>query len=116
MTKLPPRLRVVDEPYTASRRASVLAIDAFDFAQDVTRLEDQGLIVINADEDRLVDEVDLRLHVQCLAVADDIVLPDTWWTSSVAHQLVTLAGWMRLRFITVNGVEIPTVATKKKAR
>ena len=105
-------LRAVDADYQTKRRAYVLGFDATEFRQDVDALEQKGWIVVNADEDRLIDDVDLRLHLMALTCADDLVLPSIWWTSAVAHQLVTAAGWMRIRFITPDGATIETTKGK----
>lgn len=102
-------LRLVDDTYVASRRIYVLALDLGDFASDVTTMEEQGYVVINGEEDRLIDEVDLRVHLQGLSVADDLMLPSIWWTSTTAHQLVTVAGWLGMKFINGLGGQIETV-------
>lgn len=109
-------LRLVDADYVASRRAYVLPLDLADFAATVSRLDDAGHIVINGDEDRLVDEIDLRVHLVGLSAADDLVLPSIWWTSATAHQLVTLAGWMGVRFLHEDGTAMETVGVKGTAR
>lgn len=118
MTKLRiNHLRLVDDQYAASRRAYAIFIDPDDeeYELGLVKLESAGRVIINGDEERPVDDVDMRLHLQCLAIADDLVLPDTWWTSTAAHKLVTVAGWMGVKFISVEGVEIPTVSAGGRA-
>jgi hypothetical protein len=102
-------LRLVDKDYTEARRAYVLCFDEFDFADIVTTLDDQGWVVINADEDRHLDELDLRVHLAGLSVADALVLPSIWWTSTTAHQLLQIAGWMGIEFLNEVGNAIPKV-------
>ena len=106
------RLRLVTDDYAATKRVYVLALDAHDFASDVTRLEDKNWVVINGDEDRLIDEIDMRLHLIALCSADAIMLPNTWWTSVPAHQLVTVAGWLGVRFLDEQGVFIESVSMR----
>ena len=104
--------RLVDTDYTEPRRAYAQNFDALDFAGIVTTLEDQGWVVINGDEDQLLDDVDLRVHLMALAVADALVLPSIWWTSTTAHQLVQVAGWLGVDFVNEMGNAIPKVGSK----
>jgi hypothetical protein len=103
-------LHVVTDEEAQQRRAYVIGVDSLDFASTVCSLEDDGYIVINAEEDRLVDEVPLRDHLMGLAFADDLVIPMIWWTSYTAHQLVQIAGWMKMPMLNDQGIAIETVS------
>lgn len=108
-----PHLTIVDEAYQAPRRAYVLMLDVLEGTELIARLDEQDLVVINGDEDRLADEVDLRVHLMGLAVADDLYLPNDWWTSATAHQLVTIASWMRLPYRSYTGERIDVASAAR---
>lgn len=106
-------LKLVDDAYRSTRRAYVLFVDPDqEFLDQLSALEANGRYLVNGDEGRGIDQVDMRLHVQGLTVADDLVLPDIWWTNARAHMLVQLAGWLGIKLITVTGTEIPTASAR----
>lgn len=107
-------LQLVDEKYTKGSRVYAVILDLNDFADDVNTLDQADFIVINGDEDRCVNEVDMRVHLQGMSVADALVLPDTWWTSAEAHILVTIASWVGIKFISADGVSIDTTSSRAK--
>lgn len=114
MTTTPRHLQLVDEKYRSCRRAYAIFVDPEDEQYQVALLRIEGgehdRIIINADEDRPADEVDMRLHLACLVVADELILPDTWWTSTAAHKLVQIAGWCGIKLISPDGVTIETTS------
>jgi hypothetical protein len=106
-------LYVVTDEIASQRRAYVVGLDQIDFATAVTGLEDNGWSVINGDEDRLADEVTLREHLVFLATADDLVIPNTWWSSVTAMQLVQIAGWINVPLISAElGTRIETLSMR----
>lgn len=101
-----PRLRAVGAGYAARRRLYGVVLDEAEWTRAAVRLEDAGLIVINGDENRPCDDVDLRVHMVALAHADGLILPTEWWTSTRAHQLVQIAAWARISMCSYDGVEV----------
>lgn len=75
-------------------------------------LEKADHFVVNRFMWKPADEVPLREHLGMLAVSEVIVLPNTWWTSVVGHQLVQIAGWLGCEFIDYEGSPIETVSLR----
>lgn len=110
-TRKYPVLGIVDDEYASRRRAYiVLSENPLENEEAIARFESLNWIVINADEDRPADEVDLRVHLPALCAADDIILPtDTWWTSVRATQLQWIASQLRLAVYDYSAAPVETV-------
>lgn len=106
-------LTLVDDDYIGLPRAYVLWLgdEDDDFDEAIVALT-RTYNVVNESAESPVDEIDMRVHLRCLADADVLVLQEHWWTSATAYQLVTIAGWSQIQLITPEGAKIATVSAK----
>lgn len=84
-----------------------------DFDDAVVVLREKGYRVLNDSDEVPVDHLTLRDFLVELSDATHLCLPSTWWTSVVAHQLVTIAGWVGIKLIDDTGAPIETVGGRR---
>lgn len=98
-------LTLVDEEYANRPRTLVLATRADDLDTAAAHLTATGHTVVNEDSDG-----DLRTLLGQLTACSAVALPVDWWTSVTAHQIVTVASWLHLKFVDHTGAALPTLS------
>lgn len=102
--------------YEAARpRALVVWTDPWeqeDFDALVRTLVQQEYRVLNHRDEMPTDEYGIRDLLGFLVSTTHLVLPDTWWTSTTAHQVVQVCGWLGTKFIDFEGTVIPTASLR----
>lgn len=55
---------------------------------------------------------DLRVSIAELTTCDAVVLLDDWWTTAEGHILQTIAAWLKLKVVDLQGNSLPTVSLR----
>ena len=104
-------LTVVTDYLASLPRAFILWMDV-DLDAYVDLIEDlkADYFITNYDDVLPAVEIPLARHLLMLAQANVVVLPDTWWTEVIGHQIMQIAGWLGCKFMDYEGTPIETLS------